>query len=137
MPRFVIQKHHASRLHWDLRLEMDGVLKSWAMPKEPTMDPTVKRLAIEVEDHALDYIDFEGEIAEGQYGAGQVRLWDKGEYEVIEREPEFIRFQLKGTRLSGPFKLVKMRWEGGNKWLFIKGKSSTPTSKRRPKKTES
>ena len=120
MPRFVIQEHHATRLHWDFRLEMDEVLKSWAVPKEPTMDTSVKRLAIEVEDHDLDYIDFEGEIEEGEYGAGQVKIWDSGEYELLEREPKFIRVNLKGKKLSGPFKLIKMGWEGGNKWLLIK-----------------
>ena len=134
MPRFVIQRHHASRLHWDFRLEMDGVLKSWAVPKEPTMDTSVKRLAIEVEDHDLDYIDFEGEIEEGEYGAGQVKIWDSGEYEFIEREPEFLRFDLKGKKLTGPFKLIKMNWEGGNKWLLIKSKGDKGSGKKKTAK---
>lgn len=128
MPQFVIQEHHARRLHWDLRLEMDGVLKSWAVPKEPTMDTSVKRLAIEVEDHNLSYVDFEGEIAEGEYGAGSVTLWDRGEYDLLARDAEIIRFDLKGKRLSGPFKLVKMGWEGGNKWLLIKNRGGKPPS---------
>jgi len=118
MPRFVIQKHHASRLHWDLRLEMDGVLKSWAVPKEPSADTKVRRLAIEVEDHALEYVDFEGEIEEGQYGAGAVRTWDEGTYELIERTPGFLRFRLEGRRLRGPWKLIHTGYGGGKGWLL-------------------
>jgi DNA ligase D-like protein (predicted 3'-phosphoesterase) len=118
MPRFVIQKHAASRLHYDLRLEMDGVLKSWAVPKEPSADTKVKRLAIEVEDHPLDYADFEGEIEEGNYGAGKVEIWDSGEYELLERSEGFIRVRLSGTRLRGPWKLIHTRYPPGNNWLF-------------------
>jgi len=119
MPRFVIQKHFASRLHWDLRLEMDGVLKSWAVPKEPSADTKVKRLAIQVEDHDLDYADFEGEIAEGQYGAGRVEIWDSGEYEMLERGDGILRFDLEGRRLQGPWKLVHTSYPPGNQWLLI------------------
>ena len=118
MPRFVIQKHYASRLHYDLRLEMDGVLKSWAVPKEPSADTRVKRLAVQVEDHDLDYADFEGEIAEGQYGAGTVEIWDSGDYELLEASEGFLRFHLHGMRLRGPWKLVRTGYAPGNKWLF-------------------
>jgi bifunctional non-homologous end joining protein LigD len=130
MPRFVIHEHHARRLHYDFRLEMDAegcaprdrVLKSWAVPKEPTMEPKVKRLAIEVEDHALDYIDFEGTVEEGKYGAGTVRIWDSGEYTLISREEGLLRFELHGQRLTGPFKLVHMTWPPGNQWLLMRGR---------------
>lgn len=118
MPRFVIQKHRASRLHYDFRLEMDGALKSWAVPKEPVADTTVKRLAIQVEDHPLDYINFEGHIDEGQYGAGAVEIWDSGDYELLERSDEFIRFRLNGTKLRGPWKLVRTNYPPGNNWLL-------------------
>jgi len=119
MPRFVIQKHFASRLHYDVRLEMDGVLKSWAVPKGPSADSRVKRLAIEVEDHDLDYADFEGDIAEGQYGAGKVEIWDSGEYELIEGDDHFLRFQLDGKRMKGVWKLVHTKYPPGNQWLMI------------------
>ena len=123
MPRFVIQEHHATHLHWDLRLEMDEVLKSWAVPKEPQNDPAVKRLAIEVEDHELDYIDFEGEIEEGQYGAGSVKIWDTGAYDLIERKPGRITFALHGKKLKGSFHLVKTKYgPKKNAWLFFKSK---------------
>jgi len=119
MPKFVIQKHHASQLHYDLRLEMDGVLKSWAVPKEPSTDSTVKRLAIQVEDHELDYADFEGEIEEGQYGAGTVEIWDSGNYKLIERSANLIRFHMYGKKLCGEWKLVHTRYPPGNQWLLI------------------
>ena len=118
MPRFVIQKHHASRLHWDLRLEMDGVLKSWAVPKEPEADTKVRRLAIQVEDHDVEYADFEGEIAERQYGAGKVEIWDCGPYELLERSEDLIRFELQGRRLRGPWKLIRTSYPPGNQWLL-------------------
>jgi DNA ligase D-like protein (predicted 3'-phosphoesterase) len=125
MPRFVIQKHHASRLHYDLRLEMDGVLKSWAVPKEPTADTKVKRLAISVEDHDLDYADFEGEREEGQYGAGKVEVWDAGEYDLIERTEGFIRFNLRGKKLSGPWKLIHTNYKPGDNWLLAASRGAT------------
>jgi len=123
MPRFVIQKHFASRLHYDFRLELDGALKSWAVPKEPSADPSVKRLAIQVEDHELDYADFEGEIEEGQYGAGRVEIWDSGEYELLERNEGFLRVQLDGKRLRGVWKLVRTNYPPGNQWLLIASRS--------------
>ena len=97
-PLFVIQKHHARNLHWDSRLEMDGVLKSWAVPKEPPTESGIKRLAIQVEDHDLDYADFEGEIPEGEYGAGTVEIWDKGMYSLMDRKPKKIMFELHGEK---------------------------------------
>ncbi len=118
--RFVIQEHHARHLHWDLRLEMEGVLKSWALPKQPTMNPKVKRLAIQVEDHSLDYINFEGEIAEGSYGAGKVKIWDKGTYAILEESSRFISVRLHGKSVSGNFILIKTSYPPGNQWLLIK-----------------
>ena len=119
MPKFVIQKHHARQLHYDLRLEMDGVLKSWAVPKQPSADSTVKRLAIQVEDHELDYADFEGEIEEAEYGEGTVEIWDSGNYELVERTKDLLRMNFRGKRLRGPWKLVHTRYPPGNQWLLI------------------
>ncbi|TET98375.1 MAG: hypothetical protein E3J30_06850 [Anaerolineales bacterium] len=119
MPKFVIQKHHARQLHYDLRLEMDGVLKSWAVPKQPSADSTVKRLAIQVEDHELDYADFEGEIEEAEYGGGTVEIWDSGNYELVERTKDLLRMNFRGKRLRGPWKLVHTRYPPGNQWLLI------------------
>jgi bifunctional non-homologous end joining protein LigD len=121
---FVVQKHSARRLHYDFRLEVDGVLKSWAVPKGPSFDPAVKRLAVAVEDHPLDYADFEGVIPEGQYGAGTVAVWDHGNYEPKDdtdvaaalAEGE-LKFELEGRKLKGIWVLVRMR---GKNWLLIK-----------------
>ena len=121
--RFVIQKHAATRLHYDFRLEMDGVLKSWAVPKEPPIAPNVKRLAVQVEDHQLDYIDFEGTIPEGGYGAGKVEVWDKGAYILKHRSDNKIVFTLQGKRLNGDYTLL--RFKEDKNWLFFKNK---PTS---------
>src|SRR5215510_7636693 len=113
--RFVIQRHDASRLHYDFRLELDGVFKSWAITKGPSIDPTVKRLAVEVEDHPLDYGDFEGTIPEGQYGGGTVQLWDRG-YWMPAGDPHEglkkgdLKFVLEGGRLHGSWVLVRMKW---------------------------
>lgn len=120
MSRFVVQEHHASHLHWDFRLELDGVLKSWAIPKGPPEQPGVRRLAIQTEDHPLDYIDFEGEIAEGQYGAGIVKIWDRGEYELEEHKPNEILVVLNGNRLSGRYALIRTR---SDQWIMLKRKT--------------
>ena len=118
MPIFVVHKHHASRLHYDFRLELDGVLWSWAVPKEPSDDTHVKRLAVRVEDHDLAYAGFEGEIEEGSYGAGRVEIWDRGEYEIVERQEGFLRFVLKGRRMQGPWKLIRVDYKPGENWLL-------------------
>jgi DNA ligase D-like protein (predicted polymerase)/DNA ligase D-like protein (predicted 3'-phosphoesterase) len=127
--RFVVQQHRATRLHWDFRLEADGVLKSWAVPKGPSLDPADKRLAMHVEDHPLDYIDFEGVIPKGNYGAGEVIVWDSGTYESLDGgdpgkqiESGKIKFRMYGKKLKGIFTLVRM---GGKRseekaWLLIK-----------------
>ncbi len=116
---FVIHKHFAKSLHWDLRLEMDGALKSWALPKEPSMDMKVKRLAIQVDDHELLYAGFEGEIPKGQYGAGIVKIWDSGEYDLTDRKDYKLIVRLHGRKLKGKFILVQMQ---GKEWLFFKGR---------------
>lgn len=126
--RFVIQKHDATRLHYDFRLEFDGVFKSWAVTKGPSLDPHDKRLAVEVEDHPLDYGDFEGTIPEGQYGGGTVMLWDRGYWEAEDPERGFkkgdLKFTLHGDKLHGSWVLVRMRNDrsGGKRtnWLLIK-----------------
>jgi bifunctional non-homologous end joining protein LigD len=126
--RFVIQKHDASRLHYDLRLEDDGVFKSWAVTKGPSLDPRDKRLAVEVEDHPLDYGDFEGTIPKGQYGGGTVQLWDRGYWESDDPEKGYkkgdLKFTLHGDKLHGSWVLVRMRNDrsGGKRtnWLLIK-----------------
>ena len=115
--RFVIQKHKATHLHYDFRLEMGGVLKSWAVPKEPPTGPGIRRLAVQVEDHALDYIDFEGVIPEGEYGAGMVEIWDKGTYTLKNRTDKVIEFTLNGAKLKGDHILIRFK---ENNWLFFK-----------------
>src|SRR5215469_10865731 len=129
--RFVIQKHAATRLHYDLRLELDGVFKSWAVTRTPSLDPRIKRLAVEVEDHPLDYGDFEGTIPKGQYGGGSVQLWDRGYWHpegerssVDMLKSGNLRFELEGKRLKGSWVLVRMRNDRArsrrHNWLLIK-----------------
>lgn len=120
--RFVIQKHDATRLHYDFRMEMDGVLKSWAIPKEPPTESGVKRLAVQVEDHELSYIHFEGTIPEGKYGAGKVEVWDRGTYALKHRSENKIMFTLHGERLSGNYTLLRFKQD--KNWLFFKNKAS-------------
>lgn len=133
---FVVQRHAASRLHYDFRLEMEGVLKSWAVPKGPSLNPDDKRLAMMVEDHPYDYKDFEGNIPEGNYGAGQVEVWDSGIYEPLDETSKLsnekellkelkdgsLKFILHGKKLKGEFALVKMKNAENNAWLLIKHK---------------
>lgn len=116
---FVIHKHNASHLHWDLRLEMDGVLKSWALPKGMPMVIKEKRLAVKTEDHPLEYLTFEGVIPEGEYGAGRVEIYDAGTYELIERAEEKIEIYLNGRKHSGRHVIVKFKGDEKN-WLLIK-----------------
>jgi DNA ligase D-like protein (predicted 3'-phosphoesterase) len=115
---YVIQKHQATHLHYDLRLEMDGVLKSWAVPKTPPTETSVKRLAVQVEDHPLEYADFEGTIPEGQYGAGTVEIWDRGHYVLKDRKEDKLIFEIEGERLKGTYCLI--RFKGRKNWLFFK-----------------
>lgn len=133
---FVVQRHAASKLHYDFRLEMDGVLKSWAVPKGPSLNPEDKRLAMMVEDHPYDYKDFEGNIPEGNYGAGQVEIWDSGTYEPLDETSKLsdenellkelksgsLKFTLHGKKLKGEFALIKMKNAENNAWLLIKHK---------------
>lgn len=141
--RFVVQKHAASHLHYDFRLEMNGVLKSWAVPKGPSMDPKVKRLAMEVEDHPYDYRTFEGVIPKGNYGAGTVMVWDEGTYHSMgsfaDKKSEDadlqrqwrdgkIHFVLDGTKLKGEFALVRSSWKGEKSWLLMKVKDNYATT---------
>ena len=125
MPVFVVHEHHATRLHFDLRLEMKGVLKSWAVPKGPSMSPADKRLSILVEDHDLEYADFEGTIPEGTYGAGEVLIWDSGEYELMSGSLESGRIEIgfRGKKLKGGFVLARMSGKE-KEWLLIKRKDN-------------
>ena len=118
---FVIQEHHARRLHYDLRLEKDGVLKSWAVPKG-IPEAGQKVLAVETEDHPYEYGSFEGEIPKGQYGAGTVKIWDKGHYETKLWENDKIEVTLDGQRLHGRYILVRLKRAGDKDWLLLKGK---------------
>lgn len=116
---YVVQEHHARTLHWDFRLEMDGVLKNWAVPKGPPEEKGERRLAIEVEDHPLEYGKFEGTIPEGNYGAGEVIIWDRGYYTLLKNEADKIKVILSGERLQGAYMLLK-RGQKENHWLMIK-----------------
>jgi bifunctional non-homologous end joining protein LigD len=125
--RFVVQRHRASRLHYDLRLEAGGVLLSWAVPKGPTLDPDVRRMAVHVEDHPLEYFDFEGVIPAGEYGGGDVIVWDWGTWELAGADDPFdavadgdLHFDLYGEKLSGRFALVRRGAKGNREqWLLI------------------
>lgn len=120
---FCVHKHAASTLHYDLRLELNGVLKSWAVPKGPSLDPKDKRLAVQVEDHPLEYADFEGVIPEGEYGAGTVMVWDRGWWEpqgAPNLEQGQLKFTLHGQKLRGSFALVQMKNRGPKNWLLLK-----------------
>ena len=123
---FVIQEHHASHLHYDFRLELNGVLLSWAVPKGPSFDPKIKRLAVHVEDHPIEYGSFHGTIPKGQYGAGRVKIWDKGTWVPEDKNPTKsyhqgkLEFILKGKKCRGQWKLIRMHNDDKH-WLLIKG----------------
>ncbi|MEJ2255299.1 MAG: DNA polymerase ligase N-terminal domain-containing protein [Nitrospirota bacterium] len=145
-PLFVIQKHRARRLHYDFRLEAGGVLKSWAVPKGPSLDPGEKRLAVPTEDHPLQYGDFEGTIPEGEYGAGTVMVWDTGTYWNL-REDEGVSMQealeaghaafwLQGKKLRGGFALNRTHFRGKENWLLVKMKDEEADPRRDPVRTE-
>ena len=150
-PIFVVQKHSASTLHYDFRLEIDGVLKSWAVPKGPSTDPREKRLAIETEDHPLDYADFEGVIPEGEYGGGTVMVWDIGPYANAKRDDDdriekslaecwadgHLIVNLQGSKLSGGYALTHFRTEGDKRqWLLVKTDDEDADARRNPVSTE-
>ena len=117
---YVVQKHAATHLHYDLRLEMDGTLKSWAIPKEPPIELGVKRLAVQVEDHPISYATFQGTIPEGEYGAGTVEIWDKGTYKLMDRKEDKLVVEINGEKLRGSYVLVRLK--GKQNWLFFKKK---------------
>ena len=127
--RFIVQKHEATRLHWDFRLEADGVLKSWAVTKGPSPDPEIKRLAVRTEDHPMAYAEFEGTIPAGEYGGGTVMLWDKGTWEPVEGkswkdiDKGHLNFTLNGERMKGEWLLIRLKGKPGEKrenWLLRK-----------------
>jgi DNA ligase D-like protein (predicted 3'-phosphoesterase) len=147
-PIFVIQKHDASSLHYDFRLEVDGVLKSWAVPKGPSTDPSDKRLAIMTEDHPLEYADFEGVIPEDEYGGGTVLVWDAGIYHNLKEEKEDkvsmedsikkgqVEIWLEGEKLTGGYVLIHTGKKDSNQWLLIKMKDDEADARRNPTSTE-
>lgn len=118
MPVFVVHEHHATHLHWDLRLEMNRVLKSWAVPKQPPLKAGIKRLAVSVPDHARSYAKFHGVIPEGMYGAGKVKIWDNGNYVLVDKKPDKIVVDFQGKRLKGVYVLLLFR--PPKNWLFFK-----------------
>jgi DNA ligase D-like protein (predicted 3'-phosphoesterase) len=146
-PVFVIQKHAASRLHYDFRIEVDGVLKSWAVPKGPSTDPSEKRLAVPTEDHPLEYGDFEGNIPEGEYGGGTVLLWDRGTYRNLKEDPEsnpiskqiedgHITIWLEGRKLRGGYALIRTGKGSKARWLLVKMNDEEADARRNPTVTE-
>lgn len=146
-PLFVIQHHSARSDHYDFRLEIDGILKSWAIPKGPSLDPDIKRLAVETEDHPMEYAHFEGTIPEGEYGAGTVMVWDIGTYDNLKKEYDLsmsdcyedgkIEVFLRGKKLEGAFALIKTRLSGNKpQWLFFKIKDEYASKKKNPVSTQ-
>jgi len=148
-PRFVIQKHDATQLHYDFRLEMDGVMKSWAVPKGLSTDPSEKRLAMQTEDHPLEYTDFEGTIPEDEYGGGTVIVWDGGTYKNIREEKDDdgmsmqesyddgkIEVWLNGKKLKGGYVMIHTKKREENQWLIKKMKDDEADARRKPLKTE-
>ncbi|MFW6323495.1 MAG: DNA polymerase ligase N-terminal domain-containing protein [Desulfovibrionales bacterium] len=145
---FVIQKHAASSLHYDFRIETDGVLKSWAVPKGPSTDPRVKRLALPTEDHPLEYADFEGQIPEGQYGAGSVIIWDRGTYTNLTEkdgqevpvdkalESGHLAIRLQGEKISGGYALHRTGKGSDKRWLLVKMSDEMADARRNPVSTE-
>src|SRR5687768_3855066 len=129
-PRFVVQRHDARRLHYDLRLERDGVLASWAVPKGLPLEPGSRRLAVHVEDHPLSYADFEGEIPKGQYGAGTVEIWDRGTHELLEEKRDGgLTVRLFGSKLEGIWTLVPAALDGDEKnWLLLRKRDSATSA---------
>lgn len=142
--RFVIQKHHARSLHYDFRLEADGVLKSWAVPKGPSTDPRQKRLALPTEDHPLEYGDFEGVIPRGNYGAGSVIVWDRGTYQNLKEEVEVseqiarghLTVWLDGQKLTGGYALHRTDRGGKEQWLLVKMDDEAADARRNPTSTQ-
>jgi DNA ligase D-like protein (predicted 3'-phosphoesterase) len=150
MPIFVIQKHEATTLHYDFRIEVNGVLKSWAVPKGPSTDPRVKRLAVPTEDHPLAYADFEGVIPEGEYGGGTVMIWDRGTYRNLKQEEDgqkgksiaqqiedgHVTIWLNGQKLQGGYALIRTGKGGDSFWLLIKMDDEKADARRNPTSTE-
>jgi DNA ligase D-like protein (predicted 3'-phosphoesterase) len=147
-PIFVIQKHDASRLHYDFRLEVDGVLKSWAVPKGPSTDPQEKRLAVPTEDHPLEYADFEGVIPEGEYGAGTVMVWDTGPFRNLTEKKGaavplgeavahgHLKVWLEGKKLQGGYALTRFKTGKDEAWLLVKTDDEKADARRDPVATE-
>ena len=148
-PIFVVQKHDASRLHYDFRLEVDGVLKSWAVPKGPSTDPRERRLAVPTEDHPLEYADFEGVIPEDNYGGGTVLLWDRGTYENLKKDDDgneismksclengHLTVWLKGEKIEGGYALIRTDGSEEERWLLVKMDDDKADARRNPVSTE-
>ena len=142
--RFVIQKHSARSLHYDFRLEVDGVLRSWAVPKGPSTNPRVKRLAVEVEDHAIEHADYEGVIGTGQYGSGAVIVWDAGSYRNLDEQRSMkeaiaaghVKVWLEGQKLRGGWALQRTSTVGKPQWLLIKRRDELADARRNPQSTQ-